>query len=59
LDQTQQVIVPTIDTDYAAHANMREFNALVDQFKTTTDTETRFRILRRQEQLINEMEPLL
>jgi hypothetical protein len=59
LGQTQQVIVPTIDTDYAYHANMREFNALVDQFKTTTDTETRFRILRRQEQLIEELEPLL
>jgi hypothetical protein len=59
VDQTQQVTTPTVDTDYAFHTNMREFNALVDQFKTTIDIETRHKIMRRQNQLIEELEPLI
>lgn len=56
---TEQILVtsPT-DADYALHANQREFNQLVDQFKATTDIETRHRIMRRQERLIEEMEAL-
>lgn len=53
--ERQQETISITTTDYAYYANINEYDELVAEFYRATDAETRWRILRRQEQLNDEL----